>query len=165
MTFTATDSRNAKTDSWLTPIPLVRKLGHFDLDPCGYPGHPTAERLITLPNDGLVQPWSGRVWLNPPYGREAGKWLDKLMKHGDGIALVFNRLDTKWLAPYLRDGFFAINGRIQFIPTQGQDASQPGTGSILIPFGYRNRAAIIKSEIKGIWFNAGWAYGIDEAWK
>lgn len=73
MTFTATDSRNARTDSWLTPIPLVRKLGHFDLDPCGFPGHPTAERLICLPNDGLAQAWRGRVWLNPPYGREAGK--------------------------------------------------------------------------------------------
>lgn len=80
MTFTATDSRNARTDSWLTPIPLVRKLGHFDLDPCGYPGHPTAERLITLPNDGLVQPWTGRVLAQSavwPRGREMARQADE----------------------------------------------------------------------------------------
>ena len=167
MSFTATDpqSHKGKTDSWLTPLPLIRSLGEFHLDPCGWPGHDTAKQVVTLPTDGLKLEWFGRVWLNPPYGKEAVHWLRKLQNHGDGIALVFNRLDTKWLAPFCLDGFFAINGRVKFIPTNGQNASQPGTGSILIPFGHRNRESIIHSGIKGIWFSACWQRGIGQGSK
>ena len=57
----------ARTTTWLTP----RSLGRFDLDPCAAPGWPTADEHYILPTDGLREPWTGRVWLNPPYGAEA----------------------------------------------------------------------------------------------
>ena len=58
-----------RNDRWLTPLPLVRSLGDFDLDPCGAPGHATASTVWTPEEvgDGLSMRWFGRVWLNPPY--------------------------------------------------------------------------------------------------
>ena len=51
----------------LTPLELIANLGEFDLDPCGLQFHKTAKNIITLPMDGLKEPWKGKVWLNPPY--------------------------------------------------------------------------------------------------
>ena len=64
---------------WLTPTPVVQALGEFDLDPCGAPDHDLARRTYLLEHgeDGLVLPWEGRVWLNPPYGAEAYPFLER----------------------------------------------------------------------------------------
>lgn len=152
MTFTATDSNKQETHVWLTPISLIRSLGDFDLDPCAYPSHRTAKKLICLPEDGLETEWAGRVWLNPPYGNQAKDWLLKLSKHGNGIALVFCRLETKWLKPFLRDGFFVIDGRISFESPVSNKKGNAGAASILIPFGRKNIGAILSSDIKGEWY-------------
>lgn len=77
---------NKRNDRWLTPLTLIEKLGAFDLDPAGAPGHPTATEVWTPENvgDGLSLQWSGRVWLNPPYGREMRAWVERLAQHGNG---------------------------------------------------------------------------------
>jgi DNA N-6-adenine-methyltransferase Dam len=159
VSFVATDSSAAETTTWLTPLGLVRSLGEFDLDPCGYVGHPTAKKLIVLPEDGLSQSWLGRVWLNPPYGTAQRIWLKKLQEHGNGIALVFARLETNWIQPFIQDGFFQLQGRISFISNkdfkEGRSAGggwSAGTGSILIPFGRKNIGAILASDLEGKWF-------------
>lgn len=152
MTFTATDSNKQETHVWLTPISLIKSLGDFDLDPCGYPSHRTAKKLICLPEDGLEKEWAGRVWLNPPYGSHAKEWLLKLSKHGNGIALVFCRLETKWLKPFLRGGFFVIDGRLSFESPVTNKKGNAGAASILIPFGRKNIGAILSSDIKGEWY-------------
>lgn len=109
-------------------------------------------KLIVLPEDGLAADWKGRVWLNPPYGREAQDWLEKLRVHGDGIALIFARLETKWIQPYLANGFFQIEGRISFLSNRAGFKGNAGAPSILIPFGRKNIGAILMSDIKGRWF-------------
>ena len=152
MTFVSTDRKDAETHTWLTPLNLVRSLGVFDLDPCGYPGHHTAERLICLPNDGLSQQWQGRVWLNPPYGSHAKDWLLKLGSHGNGIALVFARLETKWLKPFLTSGFFVLDRRIVFESPVSKKRGNAGTASILVPFGRKNVGAILSSDLNGEWY-------------
>ena len=155
MTFTSTDSSKAETTTWLTPISLIKELGEFDLDPCGHVGHATAKNLICLPNDGLRENWGGvnvRVWLNPPYGKEAEIWLSKLKEHGNGIALVFARLETQWLKPYLRDGFFVIDGRLSFQSPITNKKGNAGCASVLIPFGRKNIGAILSSNVKGEWY-------------
>ncbi len=106
MTFSATDSQKQQTHVWLTPLKLIQSLGEFDLDPCAYPDHCTAKKLIYPPENGLDAAWGGRVWLNPPYGVYARLWLMKLSEHGNGIALLFNRIGTKWMKPFLNHGFF-----------------------------------------------------------
>lgn len=88
-------SARAGTHTWLTPLPLVRALGPFGLDPCAVPGHQTADRLICLPEDGLAADWGDdRVWLNPPYGNHLMRWLRRLAHHGRGTAFIFARTET-----------------------------------------------------------------------
>lgn len=154
MSFVSTDpqSHEGLTNTWLTPMWLINSLGEFDLDPCGYQGHQTAKKLICLPENGLTSDWEGRVWLNPPYGKNVEYWLMKLENHGNGIALIFGRLETKWLQPFLkRNGFFILEGRISFIPTIDIKSHNAGSSSILIPFGRKNIGAILSSDLKGVW--------------
>ena len=83
---------------WLTPPYIIKVLGPFDLDPCASVDQPwrTADTQWTIEDNGLGQAWNGFVWLNPPYGPEAGNWLWYMGKeHNHGIALIFARTETK----------------------------------------------------------------------
>lgn len=104
-------------DTTLTPLWLIDSLGPFDLDPCGFPEHPTASRLIVLPQCGLAEPWSGRVWLNPPYS-DTAPWLEKLAAHGSGTALVLASTDTAWYHDHVAAKASAVlfmRGRPRFL--------------------------------------------------
>jgi hypothetical protein len=49
-------------------------------------------------DDGLRQPWAGRVWLNPLFDRyQVGRWIRHLAEHGRGTALLHARTETEWL--------------------------------------------------------------------
>lgn len=58
---------------YLTPKYILDAIGPFDLDPCAsiVRPWPTATKHYTRFDDGLMQPWDGLVWLNPPFGRSA----------------------------------------------------------------------------------------------
>ena len=75
------DRTRDSRDDWPTPQWLVDKLaaefGPFDLDPAASPDNAKAPRFCTEADDGLAQPWKGRVFLNPPYGGAVGKWVAK----------------------------------------------------------------------------------------
>ena len=88
--------KNGGHDEWLTPPEILRALGAFDLDPCAPIVRPweTAARHYTVQDDGLELPWEGRVWCNPPFGREAVKWLRRMRDHGNGVALIPARTET-----------------------------------------------------------------------
>lgn len=145
-------SQKGNTNTWLTPLSIVRSLGDFYLDPCAFPNHLTAKKLICLPEDGLKAKWEGRVWLNPPYGRETKFWLEKLKAHGNGVALIFARLETKWVQPFLDNGFFILEGRVSFLDENFKTKNNAGTASMLLPFGGSNLKAIATSGLKGRFF-------------
>lgn len=111
-------SARAGTHTWLTPLPLVRAVGPFDLDPCGVRGHPTADRVICLPQDGLSADWGrGRVWCNPPYGHYAAAWLRRMAQHGHGTALIFARTETEAFFAHVwraATALLFLEGRINF---------------------------------------------------
>jgi hypothetical protein len=72
------------TDDWLSPSLLVKCLGPFDLDPCGCAGMPYRHATTTyfLPeHDGLAEQWDGRVYSNPPYGRNVAPWAEGTESH------------------------------------------------------------------------------------
>lgn len=51
---------------------IERVFGPFDLDPCGDGGSPVrATTIYTEADNGLVQPWEGAVYCNPPYSGAA----------------------------------------------------------------------------------------------
>lgn len=75
--------------TWLTPRHIIEALGHFDTDPCCPPNMPwrTADAMLTKAEDGTTAPWHGRVWLNPPYGREAFPFLSRMATYqGGGVS-------------------------------------------------------------------------------
>jgi phage N-6-adenine-methyltransferase len=49
----------------------------FTLDACATPENAKCDRYFTPADDGLAQTWTGRVWMNPPYGREIASWMQK----------------------------------------------------------------------------------------
>lgn len=116
----------AQSTDWQTPKDLFDRLwdefGPFDLDPCGQREHHyTAWRIAhkgggfydgsTEAMDGLLQPWYGKVYMNPPYGREMPKWIDKAVSEvecGNAelvVALIPSRTDTKVWQRYIVRGW------------------------------------------------------------
>lgn len=147
---------NGGSPEWYTPPSIFDALGlRFDLDPCA-PSPPSApwlpvDRRFTRADDGMAQPWGGRVWLNPPYGRETGKWVGRLREHGNGIALVFTRVDTPWAQAAIAaaDVVCLIRGRVEFLPGAGASfrngRSRAGAPSMLLAFGAASARAVAKS--------------------
>lgn len=78
-------------DDYYTPREVFDALRlTFDLDVCAPPGGVPwlpAARYFTKADDGLSQPWEGRVWMNPPYS-QATAWVRRFIEHRHGVALV-----------------------------------------------------------------------------
>ena len=144
-----------KTDEWITPKEIIDAVGPFDLDPCSNDVQPwpCAKTLWTFEDSGLMNQWFGRVWLNPPYGPEAGKWLEKLANHGNGIALIFARTETAFFHRTIwqkADAILFFKGRLHFYRPDGTKADgNAGAPSVLIAFGEDNVKRLQESGIKG----------------
>jgi hypothetical protein len=85
------------SDAWYTPAWVFEGLGvTFDLDVAspehGLPWLP-AKAYYTAAEDGLLQPWHGLVWCNPPYS-DPGPWCHRWAKHSDGCLLIKADLST-----------------------------------------------------------------------
>lgn len=140
---------------WLTPPHIVDALGEFDLDPCGAPGHSLARKTYLLENgdDGLRDPWFGRVWLNPPYGKEQEPFLRKLADHGCGTALIFARTETRVFHELVWQSASAVlfmKGRINFLDASGVAAkANAGAPSCLVAYGAGDAHSLRESGIGG----------------
>ena len=146
-----------KSSEWWTPPHIFDALNiDFDLDPCA-PSLPAASWIPALKrfsSNGLGLTWFGRVWLNPPYGKSTGIWLDRLVEHNNGIALVFARTDVRWWHRALPSASAVcfIEGRITFIA--GTDQSAPGNSggpSALIAYGKDCAIALDHSNLGLVW--------------
>lgn len=125
---------SSDSPEWYTPSAIVAKvieaLGAIDLDPCSNEGTPNvpAWRYFTEADDGLAHEWHGRVYMNPPYGRGIGDWVDKLAaeyeagRTTEAIALVPARVDTAWWRRLPHRDWLAVSGRLSF---SGHDNSAP----------------------------------------
>lgn len=114
---------SSKTDDWETPQEFFNKLNgefNFDLDVCATPENAKVEKYFTLEQDGLMQEWSGICWMNPPYGRQIGKWVQKAYEVGSRggcvVCLLPARTDTKWFQDYClkSNDIRFIRGRLKF---------------------------------------------------
>tara|TARA_R100000781_G_C4077522_1_gene126603 strand:- start:1362 stop:1802 length:441 start_codon:yes stop_codon:yes gene_type:complete len=116
---------SSKTDDWYTPQYIIDDvcesygLGWFELDVCASKENAKASVFYTKEDDGLSKNWFGNVWMNPPYGREIGKWIKKAYEESQKGCTVYclipSRTDTKWWHDYVMKGDITfIKGRIKF---------------------------------------------------
>jgi len=134
-------TRNTGNDEWYTPPEYVHAardvLGVIDLDPASSDAANRtvrAARYYTLADDGLAQPWEGRVWMNPPYStglvdRFVGRLLEAYQSKDVPAAVVLtnNATDTRWWQSLARrsSSVCCLAGRIRF---RGPDGAVAGAG-------------------------------------
>lgn len=125
---------SSKTPEWSTPQSVFDELDrefNFTLDPCATKENAKCAKFYTLEDDGLSRDWSGEVvFMNPPYGREIGKWVKKLSETG-GVALLPARTDTRYFHDYIykKAEIRFIKGRLKF---GGSKNSAPFPSMIVI---------------------------------
>ena len=114
---------SSKTSEWETPqdfFDLLNSEFHFELDVCAKPENAKCPRYFTPEEDGLKQEWRGVCWMNPPYGREIGRWVKKAYESAkEGatvVCLLPARTDTSWWHDYcmMADEIRFIRGRLKF---------------------------------------------------
>ncbi|HEV2521074.1 MAG TPA: DNA N-6-adenine-methyltransferase [Candidatus Acidoferrales bacterium] len=152
-----------ETNDWLTPKYIIEEIGPFHLDPCAAPNPrpwDTAKRHITFPEDGFSAKWEGRVFCNPPYGPDTGKWMKKMGDHGSGIALIFARTETsawqEWVWPFA-EGILFLRGRVQFHKPDGalpKDKNGSGSPSALVAFSPADAELLRLSSLGGAFVHA-----------
>jgi len=112
-------------DEWETPQWLFDELNaefRFKLDPCSRGGNNKCENHFDAAKvDGLEQDWwpYRSVFMNPPYGRAIGHWIEKAYKeslHGcTVVCLIPARTDTKYWHKYCTKGEVRyLEGRLKF---------------------------------------------------
>jgi phage N-6-adenine-methyltransferase len=127
--------------TWETPPDLFAYYHHsnlFTLDVCALPHNAKCVKFFTPEQDGLSQSWAGEnCWMNPPYGRAIGAWVEKAAKESLNcivIALLPARTDTKWwhewVAPYAINIDF-LKGRVSF-----SGAGAAPFPSVVVQFGW-----------------------------
>lgn len=142
-------------EEWLTPPHILAALGSFDLDPCAacHQPWPTARQHFTIIDDGLKRVWRGRVWCNPPYGKQTTHWLKRLADHGNGIALTFARTETVMFFEQIwgkANALLFIEGRLHFHHANGGRAKlNAGGPSVLVAYGRDNVECLRACEIRG----------------
>lgn len=152
------------TVSWITPKQIIDRLGPFDLDPCACVPQPwaCATHQYQLPTNGLSEPWFGRVWLNPPYGRNMLPWIQKMATHNTGIALIFARTDTKWFHVIWQTAscLFFISHRILFHTPDGKLSNGRLAASVLVGWGEDEKEKLKNCGFEGVYVeNHQWRNG------
>jgi len=136
--------------NWETPAELFNELDRefgFNLDPAASDNNAKCEHYFTPEENGLREPWclfvegttrAGRVFCNPPYGREVGKWVEKGCREAESgnaevVAMLLPaRTDTRWFHDYIygrADEIRFLRGRLKF---GGADNSAPFPSMVVV---------------------------------
>jgi len=123
---------------WETPQFLFDGLNaefKFNLDVCAVAENAKCKEFFTPDDDGLSQDWGDAVcWVNPPYGRTIGHWMQKAFHSSRNgatvVCLVPARTDTDWWHRFaMRGEIRFLRGRLKFV---GADNSAPFPSAIVI---------------------------------
>ena len=134
------------TSNWFTPKSIFDGLRlTFDLDPA-HPGRDNpycvvpARKIYTKADNGLVQPWFGLVFMNPPFnGREEHlPWVERFLAHGNGVAIVRAYTSSRWFHKYVVPNAQTLlfpRGKTKFVRPNGSIGTAPGHGIVLVGMG------------------------------
>lgn len=134
------------TNEWCTPPWVLGRaralMGGIDLDPASCEAaqqYVKARRYYTEEDDGLSLGWVGQsVWLNPPYGRLAGRFVTKAQveyhagRTGQACLLVNAVPDRKWFRALWPFPIAFFHNRIRFIDANGVEQRSPTNGDALV---------------------------------
>jgi site-specific DNA-methyltransferase (adenine-specific) len=141
---------SGNTSEWSTPDSLFKDLdahfGPFTLDPCATPENAKCPHFFTKEDDGLKQNWSGRVFMNPPYGRQIGKWIEKAYQESlRGVMVVCllpAKTDPQWFHRWCVKGSVRfIEGRVRF---SGSKINAPFPSMIVVFWPERTKSKAIR---------------------
>jgi hypothetical protein len=147
-----------ETREWYTPPGLFERLRlgdfqiGFDLDPASPMSGPVpwipAIRFYSPRDNGLMQPWKGRVWLNPPYGPPGVAFVHRMVEHGNGMLLVPARTETRWFqhAAHAADVVCFLRDRLHFVRPDGT-SGRASFASALMGFGYQCGMSLASSDL------------------
>ena len=130
---------SSKSNEYYTPIEFIDSayavMGHIDLDPASCEEaneNVRAQTYYTIEEDGFNKPWSGRVWMNPPYGKDEGesegnqaRWVRKICDEyaagnvSEACVLVNAVPGNKWFHPLWDHTICFVYRRIHFINGSG----------------------------------------------
>jgi phage N-6-adenine-methyltransferase len=114
---------SSASEVWATPQALfdaLNKRFNFKTDVCALSENAKCERFFSPERDGLRQIWTGVCWMNPPYGRSIGKWVEKAYESSQQGAVVVcllpARTDTQWWHSFVAKAteIVFLPGRLQF---------------------------------------------------
>jgi len=131
---------SSKKMDWETPQDFFDELDkefEFNLDVCASKENKKCHNYFSKENDALKQDWNlignDWKWMNPPYGREIGKWIKKASEERKVVALIPARTDTKYFHEYIYNKpnveIRFIKGRLKF---SGAKSSAPFPSMIVI---------------------------------
>jgi phage N-6-adenine-methyltransferase len=97
-----------ETTLWRTPQGLFDALDaefHFTTDVCADASNAKCAHYFSPAQDGLRQRWEGVCWMNPPYGAEIPRWVQKAFEASlygaTVVCLLPARTDTRWFQQYV----------------------------------------------------------------
>lgn len=116
---------SSASEEWATPQDFFNELNkefNFNLDPCANDDNHKCEKYFTKADNGLLQKWGGyNVFVNPPYGRVIGAWVEKAFNEAQEkdtliVMLLPARTDTKWFHNFIyhKAEIRFIKGRLKF---------------------------------------------------
>ena len=126
---------SSATDLWETPQGFFDRLDrefNFSTDVCATDDNHKCQKYYTKETNGLRQEWTGVCWMNPPYGREISKWVEKAYKsNAVVVCLVPARTDTKWWHEFCMKSkeIRLVQGRLKF---GGSKNSAPFPSAVVV---------------------------------
>ena len=145
------------TDEWYTPPHVFDALGtHFAMDVAS-PGRkvtPWVPASAFITSGSLDVPWSGFIWMNPPFGARNGlvPWLEKFFVHRNGIALVPDRTSAPWWQIHAprADLILFVSPKLKFINAGGNPGGSPAQGTCLLAAGLKAVTALHRAASRGL---------------
>jgi len=131
---------SSDSSEWGTPQSFFDRLDEiyqFTLDAAASPENAKCEHFYTKEDDALKLAWPGRVWCNPPYGREIPKWVKKAYRESCQpynqavVMLVAARTDTRWWHEWVMraETIWLVMGRLRF---EGAPSSAPFPSAVAV---------------------------------
>lgn len=127
---------------WATPQAFYDALDEefcFTVDVCAEAWNAKHERFWTVQDDALSLSWDGEVcFMNPPYGREIGKWVAKAHQEAERgatvVALIPARTDTAYWHDHIQGKAEVrfVRGRIKFERPDGVRDPAPFPSAVIV---------------------------------